>query len=161
LKHKDSLIDTFEKLYKVLKPVPYKEAFEPAESIKPYTLHTSPFLALLSRRSRLEILDIEYSGKLDIRDLKNSDVDDLNFLQFLVLNLTVLSVKLSEPEMKKFKQKFIKRLNKVIEKINFPVTRSTTKKGTITRLFKLEELYEKLLKCFFTYEFHGPQFKHT
>ena len=95
-------------------------------------------------------MDIEYSGKLDIRDLKNSDVDDLNFLQFLVLNLTVLSVKLSEPEMKKFKQKFIKRLNKVIEKINFPVTRSTTKKGTITRLFKLEELYEKLLKCFFT-----------
>jgi hypothetical protein len=150
LKHLDSLIDTFEKLYYVLKPVPYKEAFEPAESIKPYTLHTSPFLALLSRRSRLEILDIEYSGKLHIRDLKNSDVDDLNFLQFLVLNLTVLSVKLSEPEMKKFKQKFIKRLNKVIEKINFPVTRSTTKKGTITRLFKLEELYEKLLKCFFT-----------
>ena len=119
-------------MYKVLEPVPYKEAFEPAESIKPYTLHTSPFLALLSRRDRLEILDIEYSGKLHIRDLKNSDVDDLNFLQFLVLNLTVLSVKLSEPAMKKFKQKFIKRLNKLIEKINFPVTRSTTKKGTIT-----------------------------
>ena len=78
-------------------------------------------------------MDIEYSGKLHIRDLKNFDVDDLNFLQFLVLNLTVLSVKLSEPVMKKFKQKFIKRLNKLIEKINFPVTKDITEKGTIIR----------------------------
>ena len=78
-------------------------------------------------------MDIEYSGKLHIRDLKNSDVDDLNFLQFLVLNLTVLSVKLSEPVMKKFKQKFIKRLRKLIEKIKFPVTKEITEKGTIIR----------------------------
>ena len=161
MKHKDSHIDTFEKLYKVLKPVPYKEAFEPAESIKPYTLHTSPFLALLSRRSRLEILDIEYSGKLHIRDLKNSDVDDLNFLQFLVLNLTVRSLKLSKPVMKKFRQGFFKRLKKLIKKINFPVTERTTEKGTIMYGFELEKLYEKLLKCFFTYDLHGPQSKLT
>jgi hypothetical protein len=54
-KHEGREVNTFEKLYKKLEPLSFRDALKPKDYTKPITLFTSPLLAIFSNCKRLKI----------------------------------------------------------------------------------------------------------
>lgn len=98
---------------------------------------------------------------LHVQNLVDPNVDNLNFLEFLVMSLTVRSLGLSMPLLKQFKEYYKDKIEKHVKTIKFPVEKYTNAKGVMINRFDLQNLYKKLLTCFFTWCLHGPDSRLT
>lgn len=98
-------------------------------------------LALFTKGQKLPSLDIEYSGKLQVRDLESHNLEELNILDFLLIEAIVVDLNLSPAFKKQWYKPFKDLMKQHLEKVGLQSKTCQDEQGKTLKGFNMNEFY--------------------